>query len=174
VTANPRNVPARANLAGILVAAGEPDAAIREMDAIANAQPSGLLDLAPLIVALAANPDASLRRPQQALRLAEQLVAVAGRTAATVLDTLAIALAATGDFDAAMAMARAALDRLPVDVAERRAIQDRLALYRERRPFVLAKPQARGAPLRQDGGRGIASRSFRSYTTKYWFATTAR
>lgn len=132
---DPRNMEAHANLATVLIAAGEPDAAIGQIDAVATAAPARLRSLSPLIVFLAAHPDSSKRRPMPALRLAEQLVRQ-GRDA-SALDTLAVALAGTGDFQSAVQAATDALALLEGDAADRAAIQERLATYRAGRPFVL-------------------------------------
>ncbi|MFM8535942.1 MAG: tetratricopeptide repeat protein, partial [Acidimicrobiia bacterium] len=141
VAADSRNVDARANYATVLIALGATAEAVPQSDAVIAARPSRLRALAPLIVWLAAHPDASKRRLTAARRLAEQLAAIETPPDALVRETLAIALAASGDFRAATTAAEAALRLVPATAPERSSIMERLLLYRGGRTFVLpSKP----------------------------------
>jgi len=137
VAADASNVDARANYATTLMALGAPDAAVPHMDAVFAARPSRLRALSPLIVWLAAHADPFKRRPADARRLAEQLMAIEPTPDAIALDTLAVALAAGGDFAAAISHVEAALRLLPGNAAERALMQQRLLLYQRGQPFVL-------------------------------------
>jgi tetratricopeptide (TPR) repeat protein len=87
---------------------------------------------------LATDPDPSVRRPERALRLAEQANSLAGKRSATVLDTLAAAQAASGDFERARTTAQAALTLAEADDRLKLAdeIRTRLALYERSEPFI--------------------------------------
>jgi tetratricopeptide (TPR) repeat protein len=78
------------------------------------------------------------RDAEEAVQLAEALVAESERRDASALDLLGAALAAAGRFDAALLAAAEAHDLAARtgDDALAASIQQRLALYRARRPFV--------------------------------------
>lgn len=99
--------------------------------------PLPLLELA-WVLGTSADPD--VRRPGEALALAERAARLAGQPRAPVLDVLAAALAASGEFDRAAKTAEAALALSVNDEGEARQIRARLDLYRQRKPYV--------APLR--------------------------
>jgi tetratricopeptide (TPR) repeat protein len=88
---------------------------------------------------LSAHRDEAIRRPAEAIQLAERAVALTGRANADALDVLAAAYAREGRFDAAVAAAsealriadRASNPRLANDV------RDRLNLYQRRMAFVV-------------------------------------
>jgi tetratricopeptide (TPR) repeat protein len=88
---------------------------------------------------LSAHRDAAIRRPAEAIELAERAVALTGRMNADALDVLAAAYARDGRFDAAVAAASEALriaDRTPTSrLAD--DIRDRLGLYRRRMAVVV-------------------------------------
>jgi tetratricopeptide (TPR) repeat protein len=81
---------------------------------------------------LGAHRDAAIRRPAEAVRLAEHAVALTGRASADALDVLAAAYAAAGRFDAAVAAEQEALT-----IVDRADMRERLNLYRRRTPFVV-------------------------------------
>jgi tetratricopeptide (TPR) repeat protein len=91
---------------------------------------------------LAADPDPGLRDPQQACELAEQAVAGVADPPADLLDTLAVALAARGDFDEATRTGQQALDKATAagDITVANGIRDRLLLYQERKPVPRSCP----------------------------------
>ena len=87
---------------------------------------------------LAANPNAHVRDPDQAVRLAERASRLRQRDDVSVLDTLAAAYAAADQFDRAVVAARAALSALPAGARQSQlaaSIQRRLELYIQRRPY---------------------------------------
>ena len=84
---------------------------------------------------LATTPISDDRDATKALELAEQAAAASEHESAGVLDTLAAARAATGDFSQAVKDQEKAITLLPE--AQRASFQHRLDLYRLRQPFKL-------------------------------------
>jgi tetratricopeptide (TPR) repeat protein len=138
VEADPANAEARANLGLALIDAGDPDRAIIELERAIALQPSRLAQSTAYVWLLASHPTPTSRRPDAAHRLAERIVAATDRAAGDALDALAASLAALGRYDEAERAALEALERTASDSA-RQSIGQRIALYRARRPFVLAK-----------------------------------
>lgn len=92
---------------------------------------------------LATSPDPGLRSPAEAVRLAEMANRGAGQgNRRSMLDTMAAAYACAGRFDEAIAAAETAL-RLAEEAGDRTSAagtRSRLALYRNRRPYVAGSP----------------------------------
>jgi Flp pilus assembly protein TadD len=84
---------------------------------------------------LAAAPDASVRRPVEAVALAERAVGLTLRRDANTLDVLAVAQAAAGDFDRAIAAADEALALAP-PAALAEMIRSHRALFARRERYV--------------------------------------
>ena len=93
-----------------------------------------MLNDAAWCLATAENPPAP---PEEALVLARQAVARAPAPHPQLLDTLAAALAANGRFDEARQTAQQAIDlaRKNADVAVAAQIEQRLAAYRQQKPW---------------------------------------
>ena len=91
---------------------------------------------------LATAPDPSLRNPDEALRLAEELVARSGAPHADRLDTLAAAQAAAGNPEEAARTAQRALAAAEQAKSGElaRAIRTRLARYRAGAAWVEPTP----------------------------------
>jgi tetratricopeptide (TPR) repeat protein len=87
---------------------------------------------------LATEPDASLRNPTEAVRLAERAAALTARTDAEILDTLAAAYASMGRFADAVAAAEAA-EALAPPPALAAQIRARLHLYRANQPVIVPR-----------------------------------
>jgi tetratricopeptide (TPR) repeat protein len=85
---------------------------------------------------LATSADPSVRRPQEAIRVIERFARASGDP--SLLDTLAAAYAAAGQFDAAVATARQAAERAQQrgDAASAAEFRARLALYQRGEPYV--------------------------------------
>jgi len=103
-------------------------------------------DVAPLIAAgwmLAADPDAVVRQPLYAIRVAEGLEGALGEDHPLVLDLLAAAHAAAGDFEQALRFASKSYELAVAAGSEElaRSISERVGLYRQERPFI-----AKGGP----------------------------
>jgi tetratricopeptide (TPR) repeat protein len=84
---------------------------------------------------LAAAPDASVRQPAEAVRLADKAVALTHRRDATALDVLAVAHAAAGDFGRATDVADEAL-RLNPPAPVANMIRAHRALFARREAYV--------------------------------------
>ena len=94
--------------------------------------------LSSLASVLAAAPEPSVRNPAEAVTLADRAVALTLRRDATVLDVLAVASAADGDFDRAVSIADEALAlKPPAAVAD--IIRAHQELFRARRPYVSSR-----------------------------------
>ena len=126
------------NLASALAEQGEPEAAITYYQRTLKVQPDARDALVDLAWLLATHPDQRLRDPGEAVRLAERVSRLTHAQDAAVLDVLAAAYAAAGQFGRAVATARAALAALPVSasLSERAtSIRHRLDLYQKGRPY---------------------------------------
>ena len=119
------------NLAHALSTADEPHAAVLEFREALRLQadwPEALRDLALL---LATYPDAGVRNPAEALRLASRAADLSGQADPFILYALAAAYAAGGRFEEAIATAEQA-ESLATDGAPdlTESIRERLSLYR--------------------------------------------
>ena len=94
--------------------------------------------LAGLAWLLATSGDGKIRRPAEAIQLAERAAALTNRRDVTVLDALAAAYASAGRYTDAVTTERAALAIVERAGAASAAepIRARLELYRRKRPFV--------------------------------------
>ncbi len=142
VRLNPRDHAARAEFGWALTAHGEHDRALEQFRTALHLDRRDLLAATGLAWVLAVHPNDQTRDPKQALHIAEQLATVTQHRSPAVLDALAAACAATGDFDRAVRTARTALalaergddDRLPD------GLRSRLDLYRRRIPYLAPAP----------------------------------
>lgn len=139
VSADPKNADARANLALVLAGTAETDAAITQVAYVLEQKPELVVGLTPVVWLLAAHPEPAARRPADARRLAERIVAATGRGDASALDALAACQAALGRFEEAVRVASEAESATPANQpALRQAIRDRLTLYRAGKAYTLA------------------------------------
>jgi tetratricopeptide (TPR) repeat protein len=134
----PRSAAAHTNLGGVLMAQRRQSEAIAEYRLALDLSPDLLEPMASLAWVLATSSDSSLRRPAEAIQLAERAAVVTNRRDVTVLDALAAAYAAAGRYTDAVATEQAALAIVEKAGAESVAepIRERLDLYRKRRPYV--------------------------------------
>lgn len=109
-----------------LAAAGRTAAAIAACEATLSKSPDTPAVLNNLAGLLATAPDKSLRQPARALALARQAATLSGGKVPAILDTLASAQAATGDYPAAattaaqaLTLARAAGDKALIALLEK-------------------------------------------------------
>ena len=135
---SPDNAAAHTNLAGVLAAEGRTREAVAHYRSALETNASLLEPLLDLSWLLATTRDASLREPAEALRLAERAAAITNGTSIRALDTLAAALAASGEFDRAITAAEQA-----ITIAETTGRQEsvpplraRLAVYKDRRAWL--------------------------------------
>jgi tetratricopeptide (TPR) repeat protein len=136
VELDPDHAEAQNNLGLALRMTGARDEAVPHFRAALEARPDWERPMNELAWILATHPDASRRDPAEAVRLSERAVALAGDGQPVLLDTLAAAYAASGDFGRAVTTAERAVglaaQRAPGLAAEMSA---RLALYRKGRAF---------------------------------------
>jgi tetratricopeptide (TPR) repeat protein/mono/diheme cytochrome c family protein len=132
---DPANAEAHYNVGSVVRGAGDLREAIGQFRQAVTRRP----DFTPAVVGLAwllaTAPDASLREPGEAVRLAEHAVDLTERREPGVLDILAAAYASAGQFDRALSASQEALDLKPSDLLAA-AIQRRRALYVQRKGYV--------------------------------------
>ena len=135
---DPRLDEAHLNVGLIARALGDaPEAAARFRRAI-ELNPDWVTAIASLASLLAASPDASVRNPPEAVQLAGRAAALTERRDANVLDVLAAAYGAAGDFDRAVAVADEALAlNPPATLAE--MIRRHRELFLKRQPYIAAR-----------------------------------
>lgn len=137
VSADPKNADAHANLALALAGTADTDAALTHVAVALQQKPQLLIGMTPVVWLLAAHPQPAARRPAEASRLAERIVAATGR-AATAVDALAACHAALGSFDEAVRLASEAESATPANPpALRAAIRERMTLYRAGKAYTL-------------------------------------
>jgi tetratricopeptide (TPR) repeat protein len=106
---DPRLSEAHLNVGLLSRASGDYTEAMAAFRRAIGVQPEGVTAIASLASMLAAAPDPASRKPQEAVVLAERAVALTGRRDANTLDVLAVAYAAAGNFDRALAIIDEAL-----------------------------------------------------------------
>ena len=140
----PQRADLRCRYADALQLVGQGSKAAMQYEQVLKRQPAHPDALNGLAWLLATTPEGSLRDGRRAVALARKSAEVQTPTPPTVLDTLAAAYAAAGDFDQAIAVAQQAhalaLRTEQHALAEQTA--ERLALYRQAKPFL--QPTSRG------------------------------
>jgi Flp pilus assembly protein TadD len=133
-----------AALATVADLLGDPDTAVRSYRVALELRPGWKRVVNNLAWLLATHPDAAVREPDAAVRLAESLQHGAPRPDADSLDTLAAAYAAAGRFEAAERAARDASQLARETGRDELAsrIDGRSALYSARRPFIASRADA--------------------------------
>lgn len=134
----PRDVETRAELALHYERQGQLDKAATQFRQLLKLQPQHLPAQNSLAWILATAPDAKVRNPQEAQRLAQNVCQATQFAMHEPLDTLAAAQAAGRQFDAAVAtLQRAlALDSLKASPDTANKLRSRLALYQKRQPYI--------------------------------------
>jgi tetratricopeptide (TPR) repeat protein len=100
--------------------------------------PDRVTAISSLASVLAAAPEPSVRNPAEAVQLADRAVALTLRRDANTLDVLAVAHAAAGDFDRAIAIADEALGLAPpATLAE--MIRSHRQSFTRREPYISAR-----------------------------------
>ena len=140
---SPNYAEAHNNLGWVLKDLGRHTEALEHFRQAVRLRPGAVTPMLGLAWLLAAHPEQSSRRPQEAVRLGEQLAEMSAYRNWMSLDTLAVAYAADGRFAEAVKIEEKALDLVqaasPPDAS---AVRQRLDLFRQGNPFVepIAKP----------------------------------
>jgi tetratricopeptide (TPR) repeat protein len=144
---DPGNVQAHYNLGQLLARLGRPDDALPHLRQAARLHPDWPPPMKELAWILATHPDESVRRPGEAIELAERAAELTDRRDAEILDALAAAYASAGQFERAVTTAQEALALLretptgePVG-----GLRARLELYRQETPYRATWPAPGGA-----------------------------
>jgi tetratricopeptide (TPR) repeat protein len=132
VRLDPVNAEAHDNLGRLYNELRQTARAVEHFRAAVGLRPNWPVPHAELAWLLATTQDQEVRDPQGAVQFATRAAALTARRDPLVLDVLAAAEAAAGDFDGAVSTAQAALDLANGPLAA--AIQERLESYRQRQP----------------------------------------
>ena len=142
----PDNAEAHNNLGLALRTMGAREEAVRHFEAALRLKPGWPAPMNETAWILATHPDGRIRNPEEAVRLAEGAAERTGRREPLILDTLAAAYAAAGQFDRAATIAQEAASLAASGGSAGLAgeIGKRLELYRQKKPFrdagALARP----------------------------------
>jgi tetratricopeptide (TPR) repeat protein len=133
----PDHVYALLNLGNVLVAMGQFDEGLANLREAARVKADWPAPFNRLGWILATHPDARVRDPVQAIQYARRASELSWRRDPVILDTLAAAYAAAGDFDQAISTAEASLALLSGTQSKKRAdaIRERLQLYKLGQPY---------------------------------------
>jgi arylsulfatase A-like enzyme/Flp pilus assembly protein TadD len=137
VQIDPEYVEAHTHLGLALATTGRTNEALKHFREAVRLEPNSLGALTAAAWILATHPDETARDPQEAVHLAERAAELTENRRAGILDTLAAAYAAAGQFDEAVTTAQAALSLAAAAGTDRFAddIRQRLELYRQGKPF---------------------------------------
>ena len=143
LTLTPDDPDVHTNLARALVATADLAGGVTHYERALELDPRIPLALVGLSWLRGAAPDATLRSSPQALSLAQRAVALIGGNHPEVLDALAVAYAAVGRFDDALATARKAAEAARGTPFEGLipAIEGRIRLYLTFRPYRMPVPE---------------------------------
>ena len=131
------NVQARYNMGLALVMTGQTEAGLGHLRTAVSLQADSPTFLNSLARILATHPDAKVREPAEAVRLAERASELSQKQNPEILDTLGAAYAAVGDFDRAVTTAQAAIELASqVDQLLASQIHRRLERYRQAKPYL--------------------------------------
>lgn len=125
------------NLGATLLMARRPGEAVEHLDRAVRLEADFAPALSTLAWILATSPDATMRKPREAVRLARRASELTNHRDPDILDILAAAYAAAGDFENAVATAQLALERAsasPGDPSAER-FRQRLELYKQGKSF---------------------------------------
>ena len=138
VELKPDSVEVLGNLGLALRMAGRFDEAGRYLEEAIRRQPGWPAPQAALAWILATHPEPSRRRPHEAIQLGRRAVRMTREQDPRMLDVLAAAYAAAGDFDQAVAAVRKAIRLVAAHPGNPlgRLLQERLDLYGRRRAYV--------------------------------------
>jgi tetratricopeptide (TPR) repeat protein len=135
---DPNLAEAHLNVGLIARAVGDFPEAIARFRRTLELNPDWVTAIASLASLLAAAPDASVRNPAEAVRLADRAATLTLRRDANTLDVLAVANASAGNFDRATALADEALALNPSPTVSA-IIRAHRALFARKEPYVAAR-----------------------------------
>ncbi len=133
----PDNAQTSFKLAMALASSGQSQRALRVYERAVDLDGQNPMVLIRAARFLATGPDRRVHDPKRALALAQRAHELTGGSDPAALDTLAAAYAADGQFDAAVAVAELAL---AAPGADRPLVEQRLKLYRNKKPFRRQRP----------------------------------
>jgi tetratricopeptide (TPR) repeat protein len=134
---NPNYAEAHNTLAWLLKDQGKFSEALEHFRTAVRLRPGLTPAMMGMAWLLATHPDAHLRDPREAVRLAQRVVELSPAENWMALDTLAAGYAAAGLFTEAVQAQREALARIrAVSPKDTSAIETRLGLYENSKPFV--------------------------------------
>jgi spermidine synthase len=115
---------------------GQLDKALEHFREAVRLKPDYLEPLNRMARILAMHPEPKLRDPNQAIEIAKRAAELTGHKDATILETLAAAYAAAGQFDQAMKTAEVALSLATAAQADELAnhIRKKIQIYRQAKP----------------------------------------
>jgi len=124
------------NLALALTMKGNLDEAIEHFREAVRLKPDYLEPLNRMARILAMHPEPKRRDPGQAIEIAKRAVELTGHKDAAILETLAVAYAAAGQFDQAVKTAETALSLATAAQADELAnhIRKKIQIYRQQKP----------------------------------------
>ena len=133
---NPDLAKAHNNLALALTMKGNLDEAIEHFREAVRLKPDYLEPLNRMARILAMHPDPKRRDPGQAIEIAKRAAELTGQKDAAILETLAAAYAAAGQFDQAVKTAEAALSLATAAQADELAdhIRKKIQIYKQQKP----------------------------------------
>jgi tetratricopeptide (TPR) repeat protein len=133
---NPDLAKAHNNLALALTMTGQLDKAIEHFREAVRLKPDYLEPLNRMARILAMHPDPKQRDPGQAIEIAKRAAELTGHKDAAILETLAAAYAAAGQFDQAVKTAETALSLATAAQADELAnhIRKKIQIYRQQKP----------------------------------------
>jgi len=132
---DPANIEAHYNIGSLARARGDLREAVREFRAAIAVNQDTIPSLVALTWILAAAPDATVRDPQEAIRLSGRLLQLTDQHDPAALDLAAVAYASGGQFDRAVALTQNALEMKPAEEIAG-VIRKRQELYKQRQPYV--------------------------------------
>ncbi len=137
----PRSADAHFALGEASEARGDQVAALRHFQQAAALDPKHAEARQCLAWLLATTNDPSLRHPSLALRWAQDAVKLTGENDPSHLDTLAVTLAAVGEFARAIELEQRALRLAGNDQELVQQIKSRLEKFQKRQPIVVVRPR---------------------------------
>ena len=148
---DPDEYDAHYNLGAALRRKGKSTEALTHFRHAVRIQPDSVAALYRLSWGLATHADAEARRPEEAIQIAQRAAELTGQQQPQILDALAAACAADGQFDKAVALAKKAAELARQMEANQIAdqIDARVELYRGGKPYVEARLPGRESPGRE-------------------------